>query len=61
MYYITIAMLIIDPLYLSILCHFFGGGDMNGIVLFIPEIFARIIYGLILVFNIILFFIAKLL
>ena len=31
LYYITIAMLFIDPLYLSILCGFFGGGDMNGI------------------------------
>ena len=33
MYYITIAMLLLDPLYLSILCGFFGGGDMNGIAL----------------------------
>ena len=30
-YYITIALLLLDPLYLSILCSFFGGGDMNGI------------------------------
>lgn len=29
-YYITIAFLVLDPLYLSILCGFFGGGDMNG-------------------------------
>ena len=29
MYYITIAFLLLDPLYLSILCGFFGGGDMN--------------------------------
>ena len=56
MYYITIAMLILDPLYLSILCGFFGGGDMNGISLFIPEILARIVYGCILVVNIIIFF-----
>ena len=51
LYYITIAMLLIDPLYLSILCGFFGGGDMNGIKLLVPEIAARIIYGLVLVVN----------
>ena len=56
MYYITIAMLIIDPIYLSILCGLLGGGDMNGISLLIPEIFARIIYGCILVVNIGIFF-----
>ncbi len=33
MYYITIIMLLLDPLYLSVLCGFFGGGDMNGIKL----------------------------
>ncbi len=33
MYYITIAMLLIAPLYLGVLCGFFGGGDMNGIAL----------------------------
>lgn len=51
MYYITIAMLLIDPLYLSVLCGFFGGGDMNGIKLIIPEIFARVSYGILLVIN----------
>ena len=51
LYYITIAMLFIDPLYLSILCGFFGGGDMNGIELLVPEIAARIIYGLVLIVN----------
>ncbi|MBR4983477.1 MAG: hypothetical protein IKY94_13055 [Lachnospiraceae bacterium] len=56
MYYITISMLVIDPLYLSVLCGFFGGGDMNGISSFIPEILARIVYGCILVVNIIIFF-----
>ena len=30
MYYITIAMLLIDPVYLSVLCGFFGGGDKYG-------------------------------
>lgn len=41
MWYITLAMLILDPLYLSVLCGFFGGGDMNGIRLVIPETAAR--------------------
>ena len=54
-YYITIAMLLIDPLYLSILCGFFGGGDMNGIKLLVPEVVARIIYGIILVANALVF------
>ena len=56
MYYITIAMLLIDPIYLSILYRFFGGGDMNGILLLIPEVAARIIYGGIFIVNIVLFF-----
>ena len=51
MYYITIAMLLIDPLYLSILCGFFGGGDMNGISLIVPKTVARILYGIILLIN----------
>ena len=51
LYYITIAMLLIDPLYLSVLCGFFVGGDMNGIKLLVPEIAARIIYGLVLIVN----------
>ena len=56
MYYITIAMLLIDPLYLSLLCGIFGGGDMNGISLLMPESMARIEYGILLVINIIVFF-----
>lgn len=55
MYYITIAMLLLDPLYLSVLCGLFGGGDMNGISLFIPEFFARVAYGVLLVINITVF------
>ena len=56
MYYITIAMLLIDPIYLSILSGFFGGGDMNGISLLVGEVFARSVYGCMLIVNIILFF-----
>ena len=55
MYYITLALLFIDPLYLSILCGLFGGGDMNGISLLIPEIAARIVYGVLLLINTIIF------
>lgn len=55
MYYITMAMLLLDPLYLSALCGFFGGGDMNGIALLYPEWAARAFFGVLLVFNGILF------
>lgn len=55
LYYITIAMLLIDPLYLSILCGFFGGGDMNGIALMFPEWAVRIFFGVMLVMNCLLF------
>ena len=51
MYYVTIALLLIDPLYLSVLCGFFGGGDMNGIALLIPELAARFLYSALLVIN----------
>ena len=55
MYYITMAMLLLDPLYLSALCGFFGGGDMNGIALLVPEWAARAFFGVLLVINGILF------
>jgi len=45
MWYVSLAILIIDPLYLSILCSFFGGGDMNGIKLLFPEIVVRIVFA----------------
>ena len=51
MYYITIALLLIDPLYLSILCGLFGGGDMNGIALLLPEWTARVGFGVLLLVN----------
>ena len=54
-YYITIAFLVLDPLYLSILCGFFGGGDMNGIQLLCPEWTARIVFCAILVGNALVF------
>lgn len=54
MYYVSIAMLLIDPLYLSVLYSLFGGGDMNGISLLIPELAARISFALLLVLNAVL-------
>ena len=51
LYYITIAFLLLDPLYLSILCSFFGGGDMNGITLLCPERLARSCFGILLLIN----------
>lgn len=50
-YYITIALLLLDPLYLSVLCGFFGGGDMNGIALLLPEWAARCLFGVLLLVN----------
>ena len=49
------TMLLLDPLYLSVLCGFFGGGDMNGIALLLPEWLARAFFGALLVINGILF------
>lgn len=51
MYYITMIMLLLDPIYLSLLCGFFGGGDMNGISLLIPEYVARVCFGILLLIN----------
>ena len=51
LYYITIALLLLDPLYLSILCGFFGGGDMNGIAFLCPEWAARCLFGALLLVN----------
>ncbi len=47
MWYVSLAMLLLDPIYLSILCSFFGGGDMNGIRLIFPETAARIVFGVV--------------
>ncbi len=52
MWYVSLAILLIDPLYLSVLCGFFGGGDMNGIQLLFPETTVRIVFALIGVIHI---------
>ena len=51
-WYVTIALLVLDPLYLSVLCGFFGGGDMNGIRLLMPEVAVRIIFAFIGVIHV---------
>ena len=51
MWYVSLAILLIDPLYLSVLCGFFGGGDLNGIKLLFPEIAARIVFAVIGIFH----------
>ena len=51
-WYVTIALLVLDPLYLSVLCGFFGGGDMNGIRLLMPEVVTRILFAIIGVIHI---------
>ena len=51
MWYVTLALLLLDPLYLSVLCGFFGGGDMNGIRLLLPEVAVRITFAIIAVVH----------
>lgn len=54
-YYTTLAFLLLDPIYLSFLYRFVGGGDMNGILLFeIPEAVVQLIYGVIALVNLFL-------
>ena len=54
-YYTTLAFLLIDPLYLTIIYKLVGGGDMNGILLFgIQEVVVQLIYGIIAIINILL-------
>lgn len=55
MHYITIVMMFLDPLYLSVLYRFVGGGDMNGIALLFPEMAVSIVSGLIFLLNIFIF------
>lgn len=55
-YYTTLVLLILDPLYLSIIYPFVGGGDMNGIKLLVPELGARIVFFIFLCMNSYLFY-----
>lgn len=54
-YYVTMVMLFLDPVYLSVLCGFFGGGDMNGISLLLPEVMARILFAVVGILHIMVF------
>lgn len=45
-YYTTMIFLLLDPIYLSLLYRFVGGGDMNGILLFgVPEGMVQLLFG----------------
>jgi len=54
LYYITIILLSLDPIYLSILHRYVGGGDMNGIIkgLNISSLPISIVFGILAVINI---------
>lgn len=54
-YYTTFTMLLVDPIYMTFLYKFVGGGDMNGIkLLWLPELGWQIIYGIIAIINVLL-------
>jgi hypothetical protein len=53
--YVTLALLLLDPVYMSTLCGLFGGGDTNGVALLLPEVWARVAFGLLFVCNLALF------
>ena len=55
LYYTTAALLFLDPLYLSLLYSFVGGGDMNGISLLFPAYAVRFVSGGLLGFHTLLF------
>lgn len=54
LWYVSLTLLILDPLYLSILYRFVGGGDMNGIKLLVPELAAEAGFAFLLILHIIL-------
>ncbi|WP_373266027.1 hypothetical protein [Hungatella hathewayi] len=55
-YYVTLLFMLNDPVYLSVLYPYVGGGDMNGIALLLPENAARTIFVVIFLMNIVLIF-----
>ena len=52
-WYTSITMMLLDPVYLSVLCGFFGGGDMNGIILLFPEAGVRAAAALVGILNLV--------
>ena len=55
MYYVTLAMLFADPVYLCLVYKLVGGGDMNGISLLLPEQAVQIFSGGLLLIHGVLF------
>ena len=55
-YYTTLVLLLLDPLYLSVVYPFVGGGDMNGIKLLVLESDARLVFLGLFVLNSYLFY-----
>jgi hypothetical protein len=56
-YYATLIFLCLDPLYLSVISHLVGGGDLNGMVLVgVPETVAVIFFLALLALNLFIFF-----
>ena len=53
-YYLTMIFLLLDLIYLSVLYPFVGGGDMNGIIMLLPKLVSRIIFGIFTVVNIVI-------
>ena len=51
-WYVTLVLLVLDPLYLTVLHFLVGGGDMNGIALIMPKACAIGIFALLLVAGI---------
>ncbi len=54
LYYITIILLVLDPIYMSVLHRYVGGGDMNGVTqgLGISTVPVSIVFGGLAVINI---------
>lgn len=50
-FYVTLVFLLNDPFYLSVLYPYVGGGDMNGIRLLVPELYAKGFFFLIFLLH----------
>jgi hypothetical protein len=56
LFYTTLVLLMCDPIYVSLLSGIFGGGDVNGIILFgISAIAVKMIFGIIGLVNLFIF------
>ncbi|MGM9804579.1 MAG: hypothetical protein ACI308_10440 [Muribaculaceae bacterium] len=51
-WYVTIALLMLDPLYLTVFYAWVGGGDMNGIKLLMPEMAVRACFAALAVIHV---------